>query len=81
VEPAGEKDAEDRWYPWLDNKWTPVPPEKVVKDYAPDGQVTFLFGGLIQCFVRPKGEHMNLSVASSMSDIPDLRRASGEDEI
>jgi|SRR5215471_1629462 len=56
VESAGDKYPEDRWYAWLNDKWTPIPPEKIVKDHAPDGQAyLFLFAGTIQCFVRPRG--------------------------
>jgi hypothetical protein len=34
----------------------PVPPEKIVPDFAPDGQpYLFLLADTIQCFVRPKG--------------------------
>jgi hypothetical protein len=33
-----------------------VPPEKIVPDYAPDGQAyLFLLADTIQYFVRPKG--------------------------
>jgi hypothetical protein len=33
-----------------------VPPDKIVPDYAPDGQAyLFMLAGTIQCFVRPKG--------------------------
>jgi hypothetical protein len=54
VEWAGDKYPEDRWYAWLDDKWTLIPPEKIVKDHAPDGQpYLFLLAGSIQCFVRP----------------------------
>jgi hypothetical protein len=57
VEPAHDKYPEDRWYAWLNNKWALIPPEKIVKEHAPDGQA-YLFvtvGGYIMCFVRPKG--------------------------
>jgi hypothetical protein len=29
---------EDRWYAWLDSKWVAIPSDKIVPDYAPDGQ-------------------------------------------
>jgi len=47
---------DDVWYAWLSEQWVRIPPEKIVKDYAPDGQpFLFLLAGTIQCFVRPKG--------------------------
>jgi hypothetical protein len=50
------KHPEDRWYAWLDDNWVMVPPDKIVPDYAPDGQpYLFMLAGTIQCFVRPKG--------------------------
>lgn len=56
VEPGTGPYPEDRWYAWLDNKWTPIPPEKIVPDHAPDGQAyLFMLGNTVQCFVRPKG--------------------------
>jgi hypothetical protein len=58
VEPAGGKHPDDRWYAWLTEKWVMVPPEKIIKDYAPDGQA-YLFvspgDNTIMCFVRPRG--------------------------
>ena len=36
--------------------WIPIPPEKIVKDHAPNGQpYLFMLAGTVQCFVRPKG--------------------------
>jgi hypothetical protein len=56
IEPAGGRHPEDRWYAWLNDEWVLVPPEKIVPDFAPDGQpYLFLLAGTIQCFVRPKG--------------------------
>jgi hypothetical protein len=56
VEPAGDRYPEDVWYAWLDDSWVRVPPEKIVKDFAPDEQAhIFVLAGTIQCFVRPKG--------------------------
>ena len=56
VEPGNARYPEDRWYAWLKDEWTLVPPEKIVPDFAPDGQAyLFLLAGTIQCFVRPKG--------------------------
>ena len=60
VEPAGNPKVgdypEDRWYAWLNNKWVMVPPDKIVPDYAPDGQAyLFVLAEAIVCFVRPKG--------------------------
>ena len=51
-----EKYPEDVWYAWLKDQWVRVPPEKIVPDFAPDGQpYLFLLADTIQCFVRPKG--------------------------
>jgi hypothetical protein len=56
VEPGDERYPEDRWYAWLKDEWTPIPSEKIVPDYAPDGQpYLFMMGSTVQCFVRPKG--------------------------
>ena len=56
VEAGDERYPEDRWYAWLNDQWTPIPPEKIVQDHAPDGQpYLFLLAGTIQCFVPPKG--------------------------
>jgi hypothetical protein len=47
---------EDRWYALIEGRWVAIPPEKIVPDYAPDGQpYLFMLAGTIQCFVRPKG--------------------------
>jgi hypothetical protein len=52
---TGQKHPEDHWYAWLDDNWVIVPPDKIVPDYAPDGQAyLFMLAGTIQC-VRPKG--------------------------
>ena len=42
VEPGIERYPEDRWYAWLKDEWVLVLPEKIVPDYAPDGQA-YLF--------------------------------------
>jgi hypothetical protein len=56
VENGGDRYPEDVWYAWLDNTWTRIPPEKIIKDFAPDDQAhLFMLAGTIQCFVRPKG--------------------------
>jgi hypothetical protein len=56
VEEGNERYPEDRWYAWVNEQWTLIPPEKIVKDYAPNGQpYLFMLAGTIQCFVRPKG--------------------------
>ena len=71
VVPAADssKHPQDAWFAWLKGKWVRIPPEKVVPDYAPDGQA-YLFimqvdseqsdfgphaSDIIICFVRPKG--------------------------
>jgi hypothetical protein len=56
VELGGDRYPEDTWYAWLKESWTKIPAEKIVKDYAPNGQpYLFMLAGTIQCFVRPKG--------------------------
>ena len=46
VEPGDERYPEDRWYAWLKDDWVRVPPEKIVPDFAPDGQAyLFLLAG------------------------------------
>ena len=56
VEPGDGPYPEDRWYAWLRGAWVRVPPDKIVPDYAPDGQpYLFVLADTIQCFVRPKG--------------------------
>jgi hypothetical protein len=56
VESTGERYPEDRWYAWLEGQWVAIPPEKIVEEFAPDGQpYLFLLAGTVQCFVRPKG--------------------------
>ena len=56
VEPGGAPHPDDAWYAWLNNAWTRIPPEKILKEFAPDGQAhLFVLAGTIQCFVRPKG--------------------------
>jgi hypothetical protein len=56
VENGGERHPEDRWYAWLNESWTLIPPEKINQDYAPTGEAyLFVLAGTIQCFVRPRG--------------------------
>jgi hypothetical protein len=56
VDAGSEKYPEDRWYAWLKDEWVLIPPEKIVNDYAPDGQpYLFVLASTIQCFVRPRG--------------------------
>jgi hypothetical protein len=56
VEAGNERYPEDRWYAWLKEQWVPIPSEKIVQDYAPDGQPYLsLLADTVQCFVRPKG--------------------------
>jgi hypothetical protein len=56
VEPGDERYPEDRWYAWIKDEWLAIPPEKIVQDYAPDGQAyLFMLSDTVQCFVRPKG--------------------------
>jgi hypothetical protein len=57
VEPGTEKYPEDRWYAWIKDEWIPIPPEKIVNEYAPDGRAyLFMLAGTVQCFVPPKGD-------------------------
>jgi hypothetical protein len=56
VEQGDGPHPEDRWYAWINGEWVPVPPDKIVPDYAPDGTpYLFMMAGTIQCFVRPRG--------------------------
>ena len=56
VENTGGRYPEDQWYAWLDETWTLIPPEKILKEHAPNGEAfLFLLAGTIQCFVRPRG--------------------------
>ena len=56
VESTGGAYPDDIWYAWLNDSWTRIPPEKIVKEFAPNGQpYLFLLAGTIQCFVPPKG--------------------------
>jgi len=56
VEPGDERYPEDRWYAWIKGEWIPIPSEKIVPDYAPDGQpYLFMLADTVQCFVRPRG--------------------------
>ena len=56
VEPGNERYPEDVWYAWLNEAWTRIPPEKILKEFAPDDQAhLFVLAGTIQCFVRPRG--------------------------
>jgi hypothetical protein len=56
VEPGNGPHPEDQWYAWINDKWVFVPPDKIVPEHAPDGRAyPFVIGGLIQCFVRPRG--------------------------
>ena len=66
VEVGNGKHPEDVWYAWLKGKWTKIPPETIVPDYAPDGKAYLFMLALydphgmsydyqIVCFVRPKG--------------------------
>ena len=56
VENNGGQYPEDTWFAWLNESWTRIPNEKIVKDHAPNGQpYLFMLAGTIQCFVRPKG--------------------------
>src|SRR5262245_37124130 len=36
VENAGGQYPEDRWYAWLNESWTLIPPEKVLEEFAPN---------------------------------------------
>ncbi len=56
VEPGSERHPDDVWYAWLNEAWTRIPPEKILKEFAPDDQAhLFVLAGTIQCFVRPRG--------------------------
>jgi hypothetical protein len=67
VEAGNGPHPEDRWHAWLNEKWVTIPSDKIVPDFAPDGQA-YLFvldvpadvegrSGFreVVCFVRPRG--------------------------
>jgi hypothetical protein len=46
----------DQWYAWLDESWTFIPPEKIIREPSPNGEAfLFVLARTIQCFVPPKG--------------------------
>ena len=56
VEPGDGAHPEDRWYALINGQWKPVPPDKIVPSYAPDGQAfLFMAADVILRFVRPRG--------------------------
>ena len=67
VERASVKHPRDIWYAWFGDDWIQIPEDRIVPDYAPDGQghlfmaraPDLIFGGpdfvALLCFVRPKG--------------------------
>ena len=60
VEPSSAPYPQDAWFAWLNGKWVRIPPEKIVPNYAPDGQaylfmLTIANAYEIVCFVRPNG--------------------------
>jgi hypothetical protein len=56
VEMGNDVYPEDRWYAWINDEWTAIPPEKIVQDHAPDGQpYLFMLANTVQCCVPPKG--------------------------
>lgn len=56
VESTGGPYPEDRWYAWLHDAWTLIPPEKILHEQAPNGEAfLFVLADTIQCFVPPKG--------------------------
>jgi hypothetical protein len=68
VLPADRGHPEDAWFAWLNERWEQIPPQKIVSDFAPDGQA-YLFVlhvgdktnwaasgyDVVICFVRPRG--------------------------
>ena len=68
VLPANRGHPEDAWFAWLNERWEQIPPQKIVSDFAPDGQA-YLFVlhvgdktnwaasgyDVVICFVRPRG--------------------------
>jgi hypothetical protein len=56
VENTGGRYPEDQWYAWLDGSWVRIPSEKILSEFAPNGEAfLFMLAGTIQCFVRPRG--------------------------
>jgi hypothetical protein len=78
IEPAGGRHPEDRWYAWLKDEWVLVPPEKIVPDFAPDGQpYLFLLAGIYNrsTYAEEKraaldlwASHLRIAIASSEGD-------------
>jgi hypothetical protein len=68
VVPADSSYPQDAWFAWLREEWIRIPDDKIVPDYAPDGNAYLFvmyvgnkndlsshgFDEII-CFVRPKG--------------------------
>jgi hypothetical protein len=43
-------------YAWLNESWTLIPPEKIIRESSPNREAfLFVLAGTIQCFVPPKG--------------------------
>jgi hypothetical protein len=43
-------------YAWLNESWTLIPPEKIIRESSPNRDAfLFVLAGTIQCFVPPKG--------------------------
>ena len=66
VEHGNGPHPDDTWYALINGAWVKIPPEKIVPNYAPDGQAYLFmltlygphgepFEREIVCFVRPKG--------------------------
>ena len=68
VEAGNGKHPDDVWYAWLKGKWTKIPPEIIVPDYAPDGKA-YLF---MLALYDPHGIHMTIKSFASC----DLREES-----
>ena len=74
VELGGDRYPDDVWYAWLNDTWTRIPPEKMVKDYAPDGQAhLFVLAGSI--WPAPGSEDTELGV------LMELEVCHGETEV
>jgi hypothetical protein len=66
VEHGNGPHPDDTWYALINGAWVKIPPEKIVPNYAPDGQAYLFmltmygprgepYDREIVCFVRPKG--------------------------
>ena len=59
----GDKHPDDRWYAWISEQWIAIPPEKIVPDYAPDGQPYLFMAPGSAVLRKTEGRHMRFVVS------------------